>query len=137
MGHICITIIMHHERCASMPPCQLYSPSQTVTNLFHPKCYSFCSVSSLQSSMSPAHSLCGLPLLFFPSITRNIIVLIKFRVMHLLCNRWFSSKYRTLAVPVSVTQNIEPFTRYYYNFHTGQRAKIWQPYSFSALLLFA
>src|SRR6218665_591285 len=36
------------------------------------KWYNFCSVSSSQCSISSAHSLCGLPLLFFPSITPNI-----------------------------------------------------------------
>src|SRR6218665_1155346 len=39
------------------------------------KWYSFCSVSSPQSSMSSAHSLCGLSLLCFCSITPNFSVL--------------------------------------------------------------
>src|SRR6218665_2322698 len=40
---------------------------------------------------------------------------------------WISLKCRTLAVPVSLAQNIEIFTHalsYFYQFYTGQRAKI-------------
>src|SRR6218665_2182678 len=48
--------------------CQLDSPSPAVPILCQ-------MVSSLQSSMSSTHSLCGLPLLFFPSMTPNITVL--------------------------------------------------------------